>query len=77
MTGDQDGVLARRTPAALAVLFGLLAVLPIVLMQIPGTVTKNVGEYLPGAGQQAFHLLQGDAYTPGPWQGLGAEVRLR
>jgi ABC-type transport system involved in multi-copper enzyme maturation permease subunit len=68
------GVLVRRTPAALAVLFGVLAVLPIVLMQIPGTVTKNVGEYLPGAGEQVFHLLQGGAYTPGPWQGLGVEA---
>jgi ABC-2 type transport system permease protein len=65
------GVLVRRTPAALAALFGLLAVLPIVFFQIPGTVTKNLGEYLPDSGEQAYHLLHGGAYTLGAWQGLG------
>ena len=33
------GVLVRRTPAALAALFGLLAVLPIVFIEIPGKIT--------------------------------------
>jgi ABC-type transport system involved in multi-copper enzyme maturation permease subunit len=66
------GVLVRRTPAALAALFVLLAVLPIVFIEIPGKITSNVGEYMPWtAGQQAYHLLHGGAYTLGPWQGLG------
>jgi ABC-type transport system involved in multi-copper enzyme maturation permease subunit len=66
------GVVVRRTPAALAVLFGLLVVLPIVFTQIHGKFSSNVGEYLPGnAGAQAFHLLYGGAYALGPWQGLG------
>ena len=66
------GVLVRSTPAALAALFGLLLVLPIVFHQIPGKITKNLGEYMPGsAGEQAFHLLHSGAYMPGPWQGLG------
>jgi hypothetical protein len=65
------GVLVRHTPAALAVLFGLLVVLPIVFIQIPGTITKNLGEYLPDAGQQAFQLVHGGAYALGPWPGLG------
>ena len=66
------GAGVRRTPAALAALFGLLAVLPIVFTQIHGTFTSNVGEYLPGnAGEQAFHLLHGGAYALGPWPGLG------
>ena len=65
------GVLVRRTPAALAALFGLLAVLPIVFIQIPGTVTKNLGEYLPDAGEQAFQLVHNGAYALGPWQALG------
>jgi hypothetical protein len=66
------GVVVRRTPAALAVLFGLLVVLPIVFIQIHGKFSSNVGEYLPGnAGEQAFHLLHGGAYALGPWQGLG------
>jgi ABC-2 type transport system permease protein len=65
------GVLVRRTPAALAALFGLLTVLPIVFIQIPGKITKNLGEYLPDAGEQGFHLLHSGAYALGPWQGLG------
>jgi hypothetical protein len=65
------GVLVRRTPAALAALFGLLAVLPIVFIEIPGKVTKNLGEYLPDAGEQAYQLVHSGAYALGPWQGLG------
>jgi ABC-type transport system involved in multi-copper enzyme maturation permease subunit len=65
------GVLVRRTPAALAALFGLLAVLPIVFIEIPGKITKNLGEYLPDAGEKAFQLVHSGAYTLGPWQGLG------
>ena len=66
------GVLVRRTPAALAVLFGLLAVVPIALILFRGTLASQLGEYLPGnAGEQAFHLLPGGAYTLGSWPGLG------
>jgi ABC-2 type transport system permease protein len=66
-------VLVRRTPAALAVLFGLLVVLPILFVSIiPGKLTQDLGEYMPGqAGEQAFHLLPGGAYSLGPWAGLG------
>jgi ABC-2 type transport system permease protein len=65
------GALVRRTPAALAALFGLLAVLPILFIQIAGQITKNLGEYLPDAGEQAYRLVHSGAYTLGPWQGLG------
>jgi ABC-2 type transport system permease protein len=65
------GVLMRRTPAALAALFGLLAVLPIVFIEIPGKITKNLGEYMPDAGEKAFQLVHSGAYALGPWQGLG------
>src|SRR6516162_10671937 len=57
------GVLLRRTPAALVALFGLLAVLPIAFIEIPGKVTKNLGEYLPDAGEQAFQLVHSGAYA--------------
>jgi hypothetical protein len=65
-------VLLRRTPASLAALFGLLVVLPIVFIEIPGRTSARLGEYLPGtAGEQGFHLLHGGAYTLGPGPGLG------
>jgi ABC-type transport system involved in multi-copper enzyme maturation permease subunit len=65
------GVVVRRTPAALAALFGLLVIPPIVFTQIPGKISENLGEYMPEAGERAFHLMQGGAYALGPWQGLG------
>jgi ABC-2 type transport system permease protein len=71
LLGMFTGAVVRRTPAALAVLFGLLAVLPIALILFKGTLAMQLGEFLPRDGEQVFHLLQGGAYTPGPWQGLG------
>jgi ABC-type transport system involved in multi-copper enzyme maturation permease subunit len=67
------GVLVRHTPGALATLFGILIVLPILFLNIiPGKITQNLGEYMPGqAGEQAFHQLHRGAYTLGPWPGLG------
>jgi ABC-type transport system involved in multi-copper enzyme maturation permease subunit len=65
------GVLVRRTPAALAAVFGLLVVLPIVFIEIPGKITKNLGEYMPDAGEQAYQLMHSGAYALRPWQGLG------
>jgi ABC-2 type transport system permease protein len=66
------GVLVRRTPAALAALFGLVAVLPYALALLPGKIGSQLGEYLPSnAGGQAWHLLTGGAYTLGPGPGLG------
>jgi ABC-2 type transport system permease protein len=65
------GVVLRHTPAALAALFGILAVLPIALILFKGKLASQLGEYLPGnAGEQAFHLHSG-AYALGSWPGLG------
>jgi ABC-2 type transport system permease protein len=72
LLGMFTGVLVRSTPAALTVLFGLLAILPIALILFRGKLASQLGEYLPGiAGEQSFHLLRGGAYTLGSWQGLG------
>jgi len=69
------GVVVRRTPAALAALFGLLLVLPIVVHQIPGKITKDISEFLPDAGEQAFRQLVHSGANPlGRWQGLGVEA---
>jgi ABC-2 type transport system permease protein len=68
------GVLVRSTPGAVGAVFGLLIVPPIVFSQIQDRLTQNLSEYLPGAGERAFHLLPGGAYTLGPWSGLGVEA---
>lgn len=69
------GVLIRRTPAALVLLFGLLAVAPFAAGLLPGALGGRLGEFLPSqAGQDAWVLLHGGKYTLGPWQGLGLLV---
>jgi hypothetical protein len=66
------GVLVRRTPAALAVLFGTLLVLPVATSMLPGRAGSLLGAYLPsGAGEQVWMLLHTGGYTLGPWQGFG------
>jgi ABC-2 type transport system permease protein len=65
------GVVVRRTPAALAAVLGLLVIPPIAFSQLPGKISKNVGEYMPDAGGQAYQLPHSGVYALGPWQGLG------
>ena len=40
-------------------------------IQIPAKISKDLGEYLPDAGEQVFKLVHSGAYALGPWQGLG------
>ena len=66
------GVVVRRTPAALASLYGLVAVLPYALALLPSKIGSQLREYLPSdAGEQAWHLRHDSAYTLGHWPGLG------
>jgi ABC-type transport system involved in multi-copper enzyme maturation permease subunit len=64
-------VLVRRTPAALAALFGLILILPYAIGMLPGAFGARVNAYLPStAGQDAWRLVHSGAYTLGTWQGL-------
>ena len=65
------GVLLRRTPAALAMLFGILLVLPVAVGLLGGKISAQLAEFLPDSGgEEIFKLLHGGAYTLGPWQGF-------
>jgi ABC-type transport system involved in multi-copper enzyme maturation permease subunit len=65
------GVLVRRTAGALIALFGILAILPLILSQLPSTLSSRIAEFLPSnAGEEAWKLLHGGAYSLGPWPGL-------
>ncbi len=66
------GVLLRGTAAALAALFGVVLVLPIVAQLLPGEIGGRIGAWLPSsAGEQVWTVVP-DAGTPlGPWQGAG------
>ncbi|MFE0459895.1 ABC transporter permease [Kitasatospora sp. NPDC058965] len=72
LLGLFTGALVRRTPAALAALFGVLLVVPVAVGMLPGRTGALLGEFLPStAGEEIWQLLHGGAYTLGPWQGLG------
>src|SRR5215471_12159932 len=65
------GVLLRRTPAALAALFGILLVLPVAVGLLGGKIGAQLAEFLPDSGgEEIFKLLHGGAYTLGPGQGF-------
>jgi ABC-2 type transport system permease protein len=65
------GVLLRRTPAALAALFGILLVVPVAAGLLGGQISAQLAEFLPDSGgEEIFKLLHGGAYTLGPWQGF-------
>lgn len=65
------GFLLRSTAASIAVLFGLLLVVPIVLNFLPSSWRENVRPYLPGeAGSRLFQLDPDPGALPA-WQGYG------
>ena len=65
------GVLLRRTPAALAALFGILLVSPVAIGLLGGKLSAQLAEFLPDSGgEEIFKLLHSGAYTLGPWQGF-------
>ncbi|GAA2146246.1 ABC transporter permease subunit [Kitasatospora kazusensis] len=66
------GALLRRTAAALAALFGLLLVLPLVVGMLPGAAGDRIAVYLPAAaGSQLWTVARGADHALGPWQGGG------
>ena len=65
------GAVVRRTAAALAVLFGLLLVLPLVATLIGGDLGDRITEITPsGAGGQIWKTVHAGPHTLGPWQGV-------
>lgn len=64
------GVLVRHSAGALAVLFGLLLVLPSLTEGLPARMANAVNPYLPSyAGQAIFHTVE-DTHLLAPWQGF-------
>jgi ABC-type transport system involved in multi-copper enzyme maturation permease subunit len=66
------GWLVRHTAGAIATLFGLLLVLPVVVRFLPTSWADDVGTWLPSnAGQAVFSVQQSDLTSLGPWAGYG------
>ena len=64
------GTVVRRTPGAIAALFGIVLIFPLLAQALPDPWNVNVGKLLPfNAGQAMFSVrVDPDLLTPG--QGL-------
>jgi ABC-2 type transport system permease protein len=66
------GWLVRHTAGAIATLFGLLLILPLVVHFLPAQWADDIGTWLPSnAGQAVLNVGSSELTTLGPWQGFG------
>jgi ABC-2 type transport system permease protein len=66
------GFLIRSTAGAIATLFGIVLVLPILAQALPTPYSTDVSKYLPlNAGTQIMATMHADPSMLGPWTGLG------
>jgi ABC-2 type transport system permease protein len=65
------GFLVRNTAGAIATLFGVVLVAPILANALPTPYSTDVTKYLPlSAGQRVIETMNPDANLLGPWVGL-------
>lgn len=65
------GVVLRSSAGAIATLFGMLFVPPLLLDLLPGTWKTDVGPYIPmQAGEQVFVAVSHEAAALAPWTGF-------
>lgn len=71
LVGFGLGVVLRSSAGAIAMLFGLLFVPPLLLDLLPGNWRNDVGPYIPmEAGGQIYVAVRHEAVALAPWTGL-------
>ncbi|HEY2261628.1 MAG TPA: ABC transporter permease [Streptosporangiaceae bacterium] len=66
------GTLLRSTAAGISALFGVMFALPIVAGFLPGSLSDQVGKFLPSTAGQAITAVHPDPATSlSPWTGFG------
>ncbi|MEU9023992.1 ABC transporter permease [Actinomadura sp. NPDC048394] len=66
------GAVLRSSAGAIATLFGLLFIPPLLLNLLPGSWKDTVGPYIPmQAGDQIYVAAHREAASLGPWTGFG------
>jgi ABC-2 type transport system permease protein len=70
LLGLAFGALLRNTAGAIASLFGVLLVLPIIVHFLPGSWSDKIDKYLPGSAGQAVINVVPDHTQLSPWVGL-------
>jgi ABC-type transport system involved in multi-copper enzyme maturation permease subunit len=71
LLGMALGFIIRNTAGAVAVLFGLLIILPVVAQALPTSWFPHIYPYLPNQAGQAIMQVHGGALFLAPWTGLG------
>jgi ABC-2 type transport system permease protein len=64
------GAVLRSSAGAIATLFGMLFVPPILISLLPATWQDNVGAYLPMIAGDTIYSLHREANALGPWTGF-------
>ena len=64
------GTVLRRNTGAIAALFGLILVLPALLLTLPSSIQDTIVKFLPGNAGQAIFTTGHDTSTLAPWAGL-------
>lgn len=65
------GGLVRSTAGGLGLLFGVLFAVPIIVGFLPGSMSIEIGKYLPSSAGLAITNTTHDAYSLAPWAGFG------
>lgn len=65
------GSLIRSTAGGVAAVFGLLLVLPEVVLFLPLTWSRHIGPYLPSNAGHALSVVRPDPSGLAPWTGFG------
>ncbi|MGH8862910.1 MAG: ABC transporter permease [Jatrophihabitantaceae bacterium] len=66
------GFLIRNTAGAIAALFGIVLVAPILANALPSPYSTDIGKYLPlNAGSQIITTVDADPSMLAPWAGIG------
>ncbi len=64
------GALLRNTAGAIATLFGLLLILPLIVHFLPSSWSDKIDKYLPGSAGQAVLNVVPDHTSLSPWAGF-------
>lgn len=64
------GTIIRRAAGAIAVVLGLLLVIPLLAVLLPASIRDSVGKFLPYIAGQAIFKTTKDSSTLSPWAGL-------
>ena len=69
--GTGLGFLIRSTAGGIAILLGVLLVLPAVVAALPGSWSQDVDRYLPSTAGRALFIMDAGHAMLSPWPGFG------